>query len=510
METGGFLCYLLCCLIFLCEVTQGVEVIEVYRMIQFEAGGNAFGSQRTRMNLFGTKTISSDIARSILIVPAENVDKEFLESGINCAGGILVLFEHNQQPQNMRAWEDLEHFLLRQKIRIPVYFSMRNDKLKDIYDRLHPTSLQVQQSSYDLSSFDGFKFVVAHAEATPLDEIYVSNFESWLKANDGHGISIEPTIAVVAYYDTFGVAPGVSFGADSNGSGVVALLEIARLFAKLYSRPRMRGKYNIVFLLSAAGRWNYMGTRHWLQNLDSKLLSTIEFALCLDTIGNGEKLYFHISRPPKDPKTKRLYTDFTETAQHAGIPFEIVHKRINISNPNVFWEHEQFSRKRIVAATLSHVKQPRPGILRSNVFDSRTHVDLKILLRNIKFVAEALVKHMYGYHGTELEIFEDGSLLQMNERFVESWLNTLAEIPRVMPYLKNDSKILRGLKEVMQWYVGDVEETSFKVPNSDFIFYGNEKVELSIYKVKPVLFDFFTSLVIGLFLAVLYLSLIHI
>lgn len=49
-------------------------------------------------------------------------------------------------------------------------------------------------------------------------------------------------------------------GSDSNGSGVVALLEIARLFSLLYSNPKTRGRYNLLFGLTSGGPYNYNGT----------------------------------------------------------------------------------------------------------------------------------------------------------------------------------------------------------------------------------------------------------
>ncbi|PIO72590.1 hypothetical protein TELCIR_05471 [Teladorsagia circumcincta] len=55
-----------------------------------------------------------------------------------------------------------------------------------------------------------------------------------------------PTIAFVAHYDSHAVFPGVAVGADSNGSGVVVLLELLAIFRKLYEKPSTRPPFNLV------------------------------------------------------------------------------------------------------------------------------------------------------------------------------------------------------------------------------------------------------------------------
>ena len=59
-------------------------------------------------------------------------------------------------------------------------------------------------------------------------------------------------------------------GSDSNGSGIVALLEIARLFSLLYSNPKTRGRYNLLFGLTSGGPHNYNGTQKVL--ISSRLI----------------------------------------------------------------------------------------------------------------------------------------------------------------------------------------------------------------------------------------------
>jgi Zn-dependent M28 family amino/carboxypeptidase len=48
-------------------------------------------------------------------------------------------------------------------------------------------------------------------------------------------------------------------GVDSNGSGVVGVLELARIFSKLYADAKTKGRYNVVFVLTSAGSLNYIG-----------------------------------------------------------------------------------------------------------------------------------------------------------------------------------------------------------------------------------------------------------
>jgi hypothetical protein len=59
----------------------------------------------------------------------------------------------------------------------------------------------------------------------------------------------------------------------------VALLELARLFSLLYSNPKTRGRYNLLFGLTSGGPYNYNGTHkvHRSYHLFYELNCTIYF-----------------------------------------------------------------------------------------------------------------------------------------------------------------------------------------------------------------------------------------
>ena len=74
---------------------------------------------------------------------------------------------------------------------------------------------------------------------------------------------------------------------------------------RLYSDSSNRPKYNLVFILSGGGKFNYFGTKGVLEedSDDSLLLSSVDYVLCLDSLLNPEgsdSLYLHVSKPPKE------------------------------------------------------------------------------------------------------------------------------------------------------------------------------------------------------------------
>lgn len=79
-----------------------------------------------------------------------------------------------------------------------------------------------------------------------------------------------------------------------------------------------------------------------------------------------------------------------------NIELSVVHKKVNISSEHTPWEHEQFSKKHVLGVTLSGLPTPPNYLMRSSLFD--TPIDVEILKRNTKFIAEVLARVVYGIH----------------------------------------------------------------------------------------------------------------
>lgn len=122
--------------------------------------------------------------------------------------------------------------------------------------------------------------------------------------------------------------------------------------------------------------------------------------MCLDSISSSNALYMHVSKPPKDNSPASL---FFKQLKNLGENVDGVHKKINLADELLSWEHERYSIRRLPAFTISSLKSHR-DLNRNTILD--TDNDMKVLTKNTQLIAEALARHIYN--------FTDGQLFTKN------------------------------------------------------------------------------------------------
>lgn len=187
------------------------------------------------------------------------------------------------------------------------------------------------------------------------------------------------------------------------------LLTLIDTFSKVHSSIGMAPKYRILFLLTESGHLlNFQGTKKWLDaNVDeNSSLQNVEFVICLDSMGkNLNDLYMHVSKPPKDGTNINIfYRLLKQNAQrYANRSVEGVHKKINLADVTMAWEHERFSMKRIPAFTLSNLKSYKDP-QRTTIFNTiKQKQTLEIATQNAKILCETLADFVYRNNSSELQ-----------------------------------------------------------------------------------------------------------
>jgi hypothetical protein len=162
-----------------------------------------------------------------------------------------------------------------------------------------------------------------------------------------------------------------------------------------------------------------------------------------------------------------LQQTFSETAKQLGVDFNIVQKKINISDSSVQWEHEQFSRKKILAGTISHIAIGAPGFARSDIFDKAfvfcvhaypgtpdltchcvcLSVDASVLQKNIQFLAESLAKLVFNMPASSTSLIFDGKFAPSTE-LQEAWMESLTSTPRMAPYFDVKAPLFAQMQSV--------------------------------------------------------------
>lgn len=535
---AAYIVFLLVCVMASSFIfSDAASVVDVYRLIQYDLRGQPFGSRRAGLSQHASSGLDvpgADLARAVVLMSVSDLNHTLLNEvlqGKRFIGGLLLLLPASYQRReagggdgdgeedgdgdgksgvDFDALASLEQILLFSNIPVPVYFVVEDKKLKAMFEEVKANDAAGRPAT---AQSGGYKLMLPSPEPRKKPATPLVNIQGWLQGLRGEGDgAVLPTIAIVASYDTFGAAPALATGSDSNGSGVVALLELLRLFSRLYASPKTRGRKNLVFALTAGGPFDFQGTKQWLAGFDQRELEMMEFAFCLHSLGGGSggPLHMHVAKPKRDETVGRLFQHVQGAASELGVDVELTHKKVNLSVPRVPWEHEQFSWHSIVAATISRLSSaPEPFAATGGIADKRKQVNDTAVIESIKIVAEALGREIYGIKGRAVQLFADGSSLGVSRPFVRHWLDLLSRTPRVIPFLSKDAPIISALQKE----VADHATSMTLKPgtlDSSFVFYESPPVtQLRIHQVASVTFDLVILLAISTYLGILYL-LLHI
>lgn len=518
---------------------EAAHEFTVYRMQQYDLQGQPYGTRNAILNTEARTVEAEVLSRRCVIMRLADFSYDKYQKALRqSAGAVVIILPKNMSavPQDIvQQFMELEPEMLATETIVPVYFAMEDDELMSIYTQtLTSSSSQGSLSAAEVllhtATANGFQMVTSGAQSKAVNDWAITSLEGRLAGVGGEDL---PTIVVVAHYDSFGVAPWLSYGADSNGSGVSMLLELARLFSKLYTYKRTHAAYNLLFFVSGGGKFNYQGTKRWLEdNLDhtdsSLLQDNVAFVLCLDTLGNGDSLHLHVSKPPKEgtPQYALLKElEMVVLSQYPEVKFSMVHKKINLADDMLAWEHERFGIRRLPAFTLSHLQSHRLA-QRSSIMDVRSvspssrhgageppagpHVDVKKLGRNTKVVAEALARVIYnltekGAPG-DLQIFTEQ--MQVQEEHLSAVVDWLTAQPRAAQLVDKDSSVVSTLEYHLGRYLKDVRRHYVKADKRDpeFVFYDQLKQTMNAYRVKPAIFDLLLAVCIAAYLGMMYLA----
>jgi len=245
----------------------------------------------------------------------------------------------------------------------------------------------------------------------------------------------------------------------------------------------------------------------------SDLLANVDFVLCLDSLGKPAPLKLHVSKPPKEGSAGDVFLqnlNQVTKSLYGSAAVEMVHKKINLADDSLAWEHERFSIRRLPAFTLSTQTSPHTPE-RATILDTVDSVRPAALEKNTRLIAEALACSLYpklAEGGCTGQLFA-GSLAPSADS-LSGWLELATSSPRHPSLLAGkNSDVVKSLTAALSRYTHDVVKVT-STPDRrepEYVLYDTHSAVLNIYRVKPAVFDLFLSAAIGCYLALIYLVL---
>ena len=497
--------------------------LKAYRLIQYEINNTQFGSQYSSLNYIGCY-YKSDCLRKISLVPLNEIKLlSEIDNILNSTANAILFIIPNQTNNEFNLFlNDFQIYLSNQTFYLPIYFTYENEAILSSLNSLkNEYNSNVKQEKKNFLDYLGLTqnflyFSLKIKDPVLKNNLILENFYGFLEAKSKTE-NINPIIAIVTHYDNFGIVNEFNNGINDNGSGIIAILELIRTLSKYYenfnsnSNNNNEIKYDILFLMTSAGNLNFEGTNYFLNNLEPQISDNLQYVLCLDSIGdlNEKNLFMHLSRFPKEEEytPNLLYKIFNETAKKNKINLNYEKKKIFLSNKFVPWQHEQFSKKKILASTLSS----KNSILNDNNFNrvliNDNEINTKTLIKNIRFIAESILTFLFtnnnNNNSTNIlnKIKNDDDLV--DEKNINRMIDNIKNFSRFPINIEKNSKFNNEIFKYFNGYLHKVKRQNFEY--NDIKFYENNSGEIKIFNVKSKMIDLYLLLAILIYLLIIYI-----
>uniref|UniRef100_G3UEY3 BOS complex subunit NCLN n=1 Tax=Loxodonta africana TaxID=9785 RepID=G3UEY3_LOXAF len=423
---------------------------------------------------------------------------------------------------------EIEPEMLAMETIVPVYFAVEDEALLSIYEQTQAASASQGSASaaevlLHTATANGFQMVTSGVQSKAVSDWLITSVEGRLTGLGGEDL---PTIVIVAHYDAFGVAPWLSHGADSNGSGISVLLELARLFSRLYTYKRTHaalkpragflppGTADVRVTLLWVGR---PPPEHDLPRVSSAEGedSCVKYLCPKDTGSMGHTRAPVTWAEPPRALVGRQQSQSVTAHQFPEVRFSMVHKKINLAEDTLAWEHERFAIRRLPAFTLSHLESHRDG-QRSSIMDVRALPPLGIMVLDTGNPQITTELHSKVRLQVNLYMSPDRYSLyltsdQIQQEQLDSVMDWLTHQPRAAQLVDKDSTFLSTLEYYLSRYLKDVKQHYVKADKRDpeFVFYDQLKQVMNAYRVKPAIFDLLLAVCIGAYLGMAYTAVQH-
>ncbi|GFE53916.1 Nicalin related protein [Babesia ovis] len=181
-------------------------------------------------------------------------------------------------------------------------------------------------------------------------------------------------IVICSHIDTFSLLQSYRTAATNN-SGLIALLELARLLENMDHNG-----YEIIFLLTTGSVLNFQGATTFANTYAQ--IDNVELVICLDDMTDSQ-LYLHTAS--KATEVSSLFQRNIARSVKATLT-----NAVKADAPLLFFQHEQFTRQKVHAITLTSVKDRIAFPLRQKPFEY--NCDPTVLARHIVNIFQALTK----------------------------------------------------------------------------------------------------------------------